>query len=192
QRMESGTVTMAFQVCDAAELIVKATEAMRAMAQHYDVQLLAQPVSLLVWADPDYIVQTLTNLLSNAIKFSPSNTTVTVKTQCFEEESRPNIQGQDRCPIQETCQTAMATFQVQDQGLGISKDKLESIFERFQQVDPSDARKKGGTGLGLAICRKIIEQHDGEIWVESGEGEGSTFIFTLPLSSAIPKPAHDL
>jgi two-component system, OmpR family, sensor histidine kinase VicK len=57
---------------------------------------------------------------------------------------------------------------------------LASIFERFQQVDSSDSRKKGGTGLGLTICRKIIEQHGGKIWVDSTLGVGSTFSFTLP------------
>ncbi len=70
---------------------------------------------------------------------------------------------------------------VKDQGRGIPADKLQTIFERFQQVDASDSRKKGGTGLGLAICRNIIEQHDGKIWVESTPGEGSTFYVLLPL-----------
>ncbi len=74
----------------------------------------------------------------------------------------------------------MIEFHVQDQGQGIPQAKLESIFERFHQVDSSDARKKGGTGLGLTICRKIIEQHSGKIWAESIEGEGSRFVFTLP------------
>ena len=55
------------------------------------------------------------------------------------------------------------TFAVQDQGQGIPQDRLETIFERFQQVDSSDARKKGGTGLGLAICRQIVEGHGGQI-----------------------------
>jgi two-component system, OmpR family, sensor histidine kinase VicK len=75
-------------------------------------------------------------------------------------------------------------FCVQDQGQGIPADKLDLIFERFLQVDSSDSRKKGGTGLGLAICRKIIEQHDGRIWVESRLGEGSRFYFTLPIITA--------
>jgi PAS domain S-box-containing protein len=70
---------------------------------------------------------------------------------------------------------------VKDQGRGIPTDKLQLIFERFQQVDTSDSRKKGGTGLGLAICRKIVEQHDGKIWVESALGKGSTFYVQLPL-----------
>ena len=71
-------------------------------------------------------------------------------------------------------------FKIQDQGRGIPADKIESIFERFHQVDASDSRKKGGTGLGLAICRSIVQQHGGRIWVESTLGKGSSFYFTLP------------
>ncbi|HLO48396.1 MAG TPA: PAS domain S-box protein [Kamptonema sp.] len=70
---------------------------------------------------------------------------------------------------------------VKDRGRGIPADKLETIFERFQQVDASDSRQKGGTGLGLAICRSILQQHGGRIWAESVLGEGSTFFLTLPV-----------
>lgn len=73
-------------------------------------------------------------------------------------------------------------FSIKDQGRGIPTDKLETIFGRFQQVDVSDSRQKGGTGLGLAICRSIVQQHSGQIWVESIVGQGSTFYFTLPLN----------
>ncbi|WP_456057579.1 sensor histidine kinase [Aerosakkonema funiforme] len=73
-------------------------------------------------------------------------------------------------------------FQVKDCGRGIPAEKLETIFERFHQVDVSDSRKKGGTGLGLAICRSIVQQHGGSIWVESTLGEGSCFYFTLPIA----------
>ena len=82
------------------------------------------------------------------------------------------------------------TFQVRDQGRGIPADKLESIFERFQQVDASDSRDKGGTGLGLAICRSIVQQHGGKIWAESEDGEGSTFSFTLPTAAEGERTAH--
>jgi len=106
------------------------------------------------------IVQTLTNLLSNAIKFSPAEATVWVSI---------TRQGEE------------AVVTVRDQGRGIPADKGESVFERFQQVDASDARKKGGTGLGLTICRSIVQQHGGRIWLESRPGEGSAFSFTVPL-----------
>ena len=112
-----------------------------------------------VIADPDRTIQVLTNLLSNAIKFSVEDGTVWVTSQ---------RQGD------------VVLFQVADQGRGIPQDKLETVFERFQQVDASDARDKGGTGLGLAICRSIVQQQGGRIWAESTLGTGSTFSFTLP------------
>nr|WP_275414308.1 ATP-binding protein [Spirulina major] len=114
----------------------------------------------MIWADPDQILQTLTNLISNAIKFSNPHSMV----------------GIGIIPQQE-----QILFEVKDCGRGIPKDKLESIFGRFQQVDASDSREKGGTGLGLPICREIIQRHQGKMWVESTVGEGSSFYFTLPL-----------
>jgi signal transduction histidine kinase len=75
-------------------------------------------------------------------------------------------------------------FEVHDQGRGIPTEQLELIFDRFQQVDSSDAREMGGTGLGLAICRTIVEQHGGRIWAESEPGVGTTMTITLPLLSS--------
>ena len=73
---------------------------------------------------------------------------------------------------------------VRDTGRGIPADKLETIFERFGQVEPADARSKGGAGLGLSICRAIVRQHGGRIWAESVVGAGSVFSFTLPVAPA--------
>lgn len=163
QRIESSKVTIERQACNTADLMIQATEAMQLMAQQQGVILVTQPVAIKIWVDSDYIVQALTNLLSNAIKFSSTGDTVwlTVELQ----------------------QPAEVLFCVRDEGQGIPADKIESIFERFHQVDSSDSRKKGGTGLGLAICRKIIEQHEGKIWAESILGEGSTFSLTLPIAN---------
>jgi signal transduction histidine kinase len=105
------------------------------------------------------VVQVLVNLLSNAAKFSPPGAVVEVVAENRGEQ---------------------ALFQVRDRGRGIPADKLDAIFERFRQVDSSDARDKGGTGLGLAICRSIVQQHGGRVWVASEWGKGSTFFFTLP------------
>ena len=161
QRIESGEVKMEKQVCNVSTLMIQATEAMQPMAQNHGVVLIAEPVDINIFVDSDYIVQALTNLISNAIKFSSVNGKVWLTA-----ENRPN---------------AEVLFSVSDEGQGIPSDKLESIFERFQQVDSSDSRRKGGTGLGLTICRKIVEQHEGKIWAESTLGQGSTFSFTLPL-----------
>jgi two-component system, OmpR family, sensor histidine kinase VicK len=180
QRIESGKVIMECQACNAANLMIQAAEAMQAMAQQHEVTLVKQPQDISVWADADYILQALTNLLSNAIKFSSPFSTVWLTVELgggeYEnsEEFIPNTQYPTRNFPTEV------VFRVRDEGQGIPADQLERIFERFQQVDSSDSRKKGGTGLGLTICRKIIEQHNGRIWVESNPGCGSTFAFTLP------------
>ena len=161
QRIESGDVQMEKRICNISTLMIQASEAMQPMAQQFGIILAVKPIDIEILIDSDYIVQALTNLLSNAIKFSSTDSTVWLMAK---------IQTNDN-----------VLFSVQDQGQGIPSDKLESIFERFQQVDSSDSRRKGGTGLGLTICRKIIEQHEGKIWAESILGEGSTFSFTLPL-----------
>ncbi|MEA5463842.1 ATP-binding protein [Leptothoe sp. PORK10 BA2] len=174
QRIESGDVTMDHGVCNAADLVEQAAEAMQTMAKQHRIEIQTQLQPLSIWADPDYIVQTLTNLIGNAIKFSAPNKKITLSLQPLES------QPADLSPEQPL---PAAIFCVQDHGQGIPTDKLSSIFERFYQVDSSDSRKKGGTGLGLTICRKIIEQHGGTIWAESQIGKGSKFYFTIPLSA---------
>jgi PAS domain S-box-containing protein len=159
EKMTSGRDKIAKELCSSWELINQVVETLRPLAQEHQVTIETQQESLELWADRDRIVQTLTNLLSNAIKFSEAESKIWVTV----ERQQSDI-----------------LFKVKDQGRGIPADKLNTIFERFQQVDASDSRKKGGTGLGLAICRHIVEQHNGKIWAESVYGQGSTFCFTIP------------
>lgn len=166
ERIESGKIVMTPQTCNAADLLHQSVEAIQDMTDKAGITLSVSPQSVPLWVDPDRIVQVLTNLLSNAVKFSPVGSTVYLNATLESGKVPPQIR-----------------FMVKDQGRGIPADKLESIFERFQQVDASDSRQKGGTGLGLAICRSILEQHNGQIWAESVLGEGSTFYFTLPLAA---------
>jgi PAS domain S-box-containing protein len=171
ERMKSGKIIMQKVKCNAAQLISQSTEAMQALADQAQVKLVTAPLEVTLYADPDRLLQTFTNLLSNAIKFSSPDSQIwfTAKLKQAEEklgEFAPNS----------------LHLMVKDQGRGIPVDNLQSIFERFQQVDASDSRQKGGTGLGLAICRHIIEQHHGKIWAESTSGQGSTFHILLPLS----------
>lgn len=160
ERIESGTVDLTYRPCDAGQLVRAAAETMRPAAMLAGVALDVADHGAMLDADPDQILQTLTNLLSNAIKFSPEGSTVWVGCELLEDT---------------------IVFQVLDEGRGIPSDQLDRVFERFAQVDSSDARDKGGTGLGLAICRSIVEQHGGRIWVESGDAEGCRFQFTLPV-----------
>jgi len=204
ERIESGKVKMAKESYDVAESIAKAVNAIQPLADKAGITLSVSSLSIQVWADPDRIVQTLINLLSNAIKFSPTGSTVWLSVElgigesgAGSRESGKRVEEQRRLAAEEQNKqlnsltthhlprtTPYITFQVKDQGRGIPADKLDSIFERFQQVDSTDSRKHDGTGLGLAICRSIVQQHDGRIWVESVLGEGSTFYFTLPILQA--------
>jgi len=112
-----------------------------------------------VAGDAGRLVQVFDNLLNNAIKFSPKGGQISVTIK----DAGPMLQ-----------------VSVSDQGIGISKDQQERIFERFYQVDGSTRRRFGGVGLGLAIVKRIVESHNGRVWVESEPGKGSRFCFTVP------------
>jgi PAS domain S-box-containing protein len=161
ERLNSGALTLSKQPIDATDLMREAVEVMKPMADQAGVAMIWSPFRGTISADQDRMMQTLTNLLSNAIKFSPEASTITMSAERV---------------------GSMLCFRIADQGRGIPADKLESVFERFQQVDASDSRDKGGTGLGLPICRSIVQQHGGKLWVESVLGQGSTFFFTVPLA----------
>ena len=111
--------------------------------------------------DPDRLSQVLRNLINNAIKFSQENSKIEIDAK---------LNGE------------YILFSVRDYGCGLSSDNQIRIFEPFYQVENSSRRKHGGTGLGLAICRGIVEAQKGKIWVESKEGKGSKFSFTVPLT----------
>ena len=168
ERLESGKIELVKQKVNAQELIRQAIEQIQIMADRADVHLKLQKADVVFDGDGDRLIQVLTNLLTNAIKFSEPGSSVCLYAQSKEPdnlEQKPHI-----------------LFMVQDQGRGIPTEQLESIFERFHQVDASDSRQKGGTGLGLSICRNIVEQHGGKIWVESTVDQGSIFYFTIPLT----------
>ena len=109
--------------------------------------------------DEDKITQVLYNVISNAIKYSPEGGQITFRLKEMEE---------------------FIEVSIQDQGVGIPKDKLDKIFDRFYRVDKARARNLGGTGLGLAIAKEMVEAHEGKIWATSREGKGTTIFFTLP------------
>jgi two-component system sensor histidine kinase VicK len=109
--------------------------------------------------DEDKITQVLDNIISNALKYSPEGGQITFKLQVI---------GQ------------FVEISVRDEGMGIPKENVAKIFERFYRVDKARSRKMGGTGLGLAIAKEMIEAHKGHIWASSEEGKGTTIFFTLP------------
>ena len=167
ERMESGRATLHVRRIDLLELVQQGIDTMTAMADGAGVALVlevtASAEAVALDGDSDRILQVVTNLLSNAIKFSPTTTTVHIHIEADLD---------------------WLTLRVSDEGRGIPVDKLESIFDRFQQVEASDARQKGGTGLGLAICKTIVQQHNGSIWAESNvqqkRGPGASLIVAFP------------
>lgn len=176
ERMESGRAPLQIRRCSIRELVVQAVDTMTSMAETGAVRLEIVPepteAPITFDGDPDRIQQVLTNLLSNAIKFSPRNSAIRVST---------------------ATDGANLLLQVHDEGRGVPVDKLDTIFDRFGQVEPTDARQKGGTGLGLAICRSIVSQHGGTIWAErndaTGKGPGTTVILRLPRHFAVEQTA---
>jgi len=173
ERIGSGKSELSRRHVDAHAVMVQALEGVLSMADQAGVRLAIERASGDLWGDPDRIVQTLTNLLGNAIKFSPRDTTVTVSG---------------------AANGAEFVFCVSDQGRGVPEEKLETIFERFSQVDASDSRDKGGSGLGLAICQSIVRAHGGRIWAEKNDPVGSRFQFTIPLAvaSAVTPESEDV
>lgn len=160
ERIGSGKAELHLAYVSVDEICHRAAELQQTWAAKTGITFRFDLHDVYAWADSDRVLQLLANLISNAIKFSPEGSQILLGAHY-------NFEGQ-------------VCILVQDQGRGIPEDKLELIFERFQQVDASDSRSKGGTGLGLAICRSIARQHGGDIWVESKLGHGSTFYFTLP------------
>lgn len=165
ERMDSGAAKLHMKRCSLPELVNQVMDTMSSLADAGQVKLVIAPAAKILLpnvffdADPDRILQVLTNLFSNAIKFAPPSSTVTLEVETPPDE---------------------LIFRVVDQGRGIPDDQLESIFERFKQVDHPDAKAIGGTGLGLAICRSIIQQHGGSIWAQRNMTRGAAMCIRLP------------
>ena len=159
-KVERGRLPLRRVPVEAIDLLRRAADVAHSAASQLHIKFRIDSLQASVYADEDRILQVLNELVANAIKFSSPDTVISLST-------RP--EGEN-----EIC------FLVEDQGQGIPQEKLEHIFNRFQQGDSSDSRALGGTGLGLALCRSIVEQHGGRIWAESRPRVGSRFLFTLP------------
>ncbi|MEK5446803.1 ATP-binding protein [Paenibacillus sp. FSL R7-0331] len=159
QRMESGTQQYNQEPLNLSELILGVINQYKLSVSH-TILLEDEAHNAEVEADRDKIVQVMTNLLSNAIKFSPGASEI--KVSLYNEGERIIVQ-------------------IQDHGLGIPKNQIGQLFQKFRRVDNSASKRIGGTGLGLAICKEIIEKQKGSIGIESEEGEGSTVWFSLPV-----------
>jgi signal transduction histidine kinase len=158
-KIEAQKSEWSFDQANLSILIEEVLEIMSPLSMDKEISIkYDNPGDILVEMDLERIEQVLVNLIENALKFSDREAEIRIR---IEEDQ------------------TYATVCVTDQGIGISEENLDSIFQKFSTVPSGGINKPEGTGLGLAICKAIIEAHDGKIWAESVKGQSSTFYFSL-------------
>ena len=162
-KIEAGRLDWNMEMTPIEEVIKQATAATSSLFEQKSLPLKLEIEEHLplINGDKDRLVQVVINLISNAVKFTDEGD---VRVKAFQKNDSIIVS-------------------VKDSGIGISKEDLPKVFEKFKQVGNTLTDKPKGTGLGLPICKEIIEHHKGEIWVESEFGEGSTFMFSIPLNA---------
>ncbi len=164
-KLESGAMKFEMGNVQIAEIIKNSMQDMQSYARGKGLTIKAevQPDLPSIRGDKNRLMQVLTDLIDNAIKFTEKGSIVIEA-----KREKDNI-----------------LVKVKDMGIGISKENIGKLFTKFYQIDSSLSRRYGGTGLGLAICKRIVEVHNGKIWIESELGKGSAFQFTLPVKKQI-------
>lgn len=157
-KIEAGKLLFAKVKLNIRKLVDEAIELMQNVNNNHEIELITTVTDVEIYADPHRIEQVMINLLTNAIKYSSAPSTIKV----FLISEKSNIK-----------------IGVQDYGIGIPKENLNLVFERFYRVNDADTTKTG-LGIGLYISREIVKRHNGEIWAESEPGKGSTFWVVLP------------
>ncbi len=164
-KIESGKLDMEKRPIEVQSLIEETFDlvARHAVEKHLDIVYhIDSSVSPFIIGDPVRLRQILLNLTNNAIKFTEQGEVLVSVKEIGKEGTMTILQ-----------------FSVRDTGIGIPNDKVNKLFQAFSQVDASTTRKFGGTGLGLVITKRLVELMEGNVWVESEEGKGSTFHFTI-------------
>jgi len=162
-KIEAGKLEMSIEKIPVNSIINESIDLLKTNAEKSKVIIKKEidPELEFIEVDKNRFMQILFNLLSNAVKFSQNEgDVITIQAKKFGDT---------------------AQFSVSDTGIGIKKEDMVKLFNKFQQLEPGGVRKYGGTGLGLAITKQLVELHGGKIWVESEFGKGSTFTFQLPL-----------
>lgn len=162
-KLGSNTFALEADHTDALAIVNRAVEGISPMARNSGVRIEVSKNSATVWCDELRLNQVITNLLTNAVKHSPPDSQVKVS-------------------LKKETSTDVVRFEVKDFGPGIPADKLDKVFEIYEQLSVSNGKPAQGTGLGLAICKLIVQRHGGQIGVESKVAEGSLFWFTIPNS----------
>ncbi len=178
-RIESGKIELKFENIGLKGIIELTVSSLRPHADGKSIKIDLEINEQLpaVYGDPEKIEQILTNLIGNAIKFTPEGGRILITARTLTR----NEEGGHGDSV---------AVSVSDTGIGIPSEHLDSIFEKFRQVEGSLQRSVSGTGLGLAITKGLVEAHQGKIWVESEAGKGSTFTFTLPIPEGERRDLH--
>jgi signal transduction histidine kinase len=159
-KIEAGAMSLRIEHISLADAISDAVSAIRPRAIMKSLALENHnTLEELIAVDPMRLKEVLYNLLGNAVKFTPEGGKITLESE---------DEGQ------------FLRITIADSGIGIPADEVDQIFEKFYQVGQATSGVREGTGLGLAICKRLIEMHGGEIWIESEPGKGSRFHFTVP------------
>jgi signal transduction histidine kinase len=171
-RLEDGKLGIVPGVVPVSPAIETALAVVRPMAESKRLSILVDiaPDTPPIWGDGKRVNQILVNLLSNAVKFTPDSGAVTVSAH---QNARPDL----------------VEISVSDTGPGIPAAYLGHIFDRFSRIERPEIQDSIGTGLGLSIAKGLVEAHGGEIWVESQEGQGARFTFTLPVADPAQQAA---
>jgi PAS domain S-box-containing protein len=165
EKLEAGKFDMEMREIQLGDVLERSAIEVKSLSDKAGVTVECPTVDITMRADADRLVQVLVNLLGNAIKFSPADSKITISAE------QP---------------TGWVEVRITDRGPGIPLEYKDAVFDRFRQL-PGGKQKKGSTGLGLAICKTIIEQHGGEIGVDSELGQGSTFWFRIPSGEEEPE-----
>ncbi|MCB0285367.1 MAG: PAS domain S-box protein [Calditrichaeota bacterium] len=172
-KLEVGKFNVDLKQGEINSLIQQQIDNHRVLMKNKQIEVKAEldPNLPLLMFDPLRIEQVLNNLLSNALKFTPDKGKIIIKSSMY----KTTTDGKEKMYV---------CIAVKDNGVGIPKNKLPYVFEKYEQVEDNQSFNIRGTGLGLSICKEIIQLHLGEIWVESTPNDGSTFYFSLPIVQA--------
>lgn len=160
-RVEAGEMKLSFSDVEVSGLVKETFKAAEFNAEQKHIRLVYEPgdAPKVIRADNNKLYQVMNNLIGNAIKFSPENDAITVRSSSVNGDLK---------------------ISVSDNGPGLSEEEQAAVFDRFKQI----GHKMGGSGLGLAICKQLVELHSGRIWVESKQGKGTDFLFSVPISGS--------
>lgn len=163
-QVESGKIQLNMSNFDLNELIKESVEETLLLNPDRIISFYPKEI-IMLQADPDKIEQVIINFLSNAIKYSPGNGQISISAQVVDD---------------------IVEVRVQDKGLGIAREDIDKLFDRYYRVENKHTEKIPGFGIGLYLCAEIIKHHNGKIWVESKPEKGSEFYFCLPLKADKP------